>query len=193
VADGLEPLRRAKRGLWFAVARLWTRVHAGLMRVPVGPGTIIRPGVRLLNKGGRIRLGARCEIHPGAALLATGGRIEIGDEVSIHPYSILYGQGGLTIGDGARIAAHCVIVAANHGIAPDRPIRSQPLTKRGVVIGADVWIGAGARILDGAQIADGCVIAAGAVVTAGLKTEPMGVYGGVPARRIGSRRDASCG
>ena len=52
-------------------------------------------------------------------------------------------------------------------------------------IGQDCWVGAHSIIKCGVNIADGCIIAAGAVVT--KDTEPYGIYGGVPARRIKDR------
>lgn len=52
-------------------------------------------------------------------------------------------------------------------------------------IGHDCWLGAHSFINCGVNIADGCIIAAGAVVT--KDTEPYGVYGGVPAKRIKDR------
>jgi acetyltransferase-like isoleucine patch superfamily enzyme len=99
---------------------------------------------------------------------------------------VLYGHGGLFIGDNVRIAAHTVIIPANHGMALDGvPMADQPLSRRGIRIGDDVWIGAGARILDGAEIEDGCVIAAGAVVRGRLAAN--GIYAGVPARLVRMR------
>ncbi len=56
---------------------------------------------------------------------------------------------------------------------------------RPTTIGQDCWIGAYAIINCGVSIADGCIIAAGAVIT--KDTEPYGVYGGVPAKRIKDR------
>ena len=53
------------------------------------------------------------------------------------------------------------------------------------VIGMDCWLGAHSIINCGVKIADGCIIAAGAVVT--KDTEPYGIYGGVPAKRIKDR------
>lgn len=102
---------------------------------------------------------------------------------SLNPYSILYGHGGLTIGNGVRIAAHVVIVPANHIIDDtDRYIYEQGETTKGIVIEDDVWIGAGARVLDGVTISRGCVIAGGA-----MSTEAYGIYGGIPARKIRNR------
>jgi acetyltransferase-like isoleucine patch superfamily enzyme len=54
-----------------------------------------------------------------------------------------YGHGDFTVGDDVRIAAHVVVIPANHGIAEAELIRRQPLSKRGVTIEGDVWIGAG--------------------------------------------------
>ena len=53
------------------------------------------------------------------------------------------------------------------------------------MIGRDCWLGAHCFINCGVNIADGCIIAAGAVVT--KDTEPYGIYGGVPAKRIKDR------
>lgn len=57
---------------------------------------------------------------------------------------------------------------------------------KGIIIEDDVWIGAGVKVLDGVTIAQGCVIGANSVVT--KSTEPYGIYVGVPARKIKSRR-----
>lgn len=54
-------------------------------------------------------------------------------------------------------------------------------------IGADVWIGARVSVCDGIKIGDGAVVAAGAVVVSDI--EPYAIYGGVPAKKIGSRFD----
>jgi acetyltransferase-like isoleucine patch superfamily enzyme len=165
-------------------------IYAAAEGVTVGPRTVIEPGARVrLEHGGAIVLGARCNVHCGAMLLSYGGSIRLGDNVSVNPYCILYGHGGLTIGNDVRIAAHCVVVPANHGTSLGRSIASQPETRRGIHIGNDVWIGAGARILDGSLIADGCVVAAGAVVTGILRAN--GIYGGVPARLLRERSATS--
>lgn len=137
--------------------------------------------------GGKITIGKQCIFHPGSLVATYGGSIEIGDNVSLNDYAVLYGHGGLVIGDGTRIATHSVVVPANHCTDPSSPIWTQGLTKLGIVIGQDVWIGAGVRILDGVKVPDGCVLAAGAVIHATIGMVEFGIYGGVPAKMIGSR------
>ena len=52
-------------------------------------------------------------------------------------------------------------------------------------IGNDVWIGESVLIRGGTIIGDGVVVAMGSVVVSDLK--PYKIYGGVPAKEIGSR------
>ena len=91
------------------------------------------------------------------------------------------------IGEFTIIAHNVSIIGGDHrydviglpvGLTGRAPIK--PTT-----IGNDCWIGAHSIINCGVNIADGCIIAAGAVVT--KDTEPYGIYGGVPARRIKER------
>lgn len=86
-----------------------------------------------------------------------------------------------------RIAAHCTIVPSNHIFDdPNEFIYKQGLSKKGIVIEDDVWLGSGVKILDGVTIKKGCVIGANSVVT--RSTEEYGVYVGVPAHKIKSRK-----
>lgn len=137
-------------------------------------------------------MGRKCKVDHGAFLAAYGGWIELGDNVSVNCYAVLHGNGGLKIGDGVRIAAHAVLVSANHRFGRmDVPIYQQGMDRKGVTIGDDVWIGANVVVLDGSIIGKGCVIAAGAVVRGTL--EPYGVYGGVPVRKLRQRQDVVTG
>ena len=136
--------------------------------------------------GGSISIGKHCEIHPFSIIQTYGGDIAIGDHCSLNPFSIVYGHGGVRIGNGVRIAAHSVIVPANHNAAaPGIPLYRSGLSTRGISIGDDVWIGSGARILDGVHIGSKAVIGAGSVVT---KSVPeYATAAGVPARVIRQR------
>ena len=66
------------------------------------------------------------------------------------------------------------------------PMKHQGQDEKDIVIGDDVWIGYGVHIMPGIKVGDGCVIGAGAVVT--RDCEPYGVYVGVPAKKIKTRR-----
>ena len=181
------------RQLW-AQAR-WTLRRRRLLR---HPGMEIAPTVRMaptaqiqlcpdwFEVGGTVRIGPGVRISDGAILAPYGGSIALGENAFVGPYCVLYGHGGLTIGRDTMIAAHTVIIPANHEFRdPDRPILDQGLSSLGIAIGDGVWVGCGVRILDGVSIGDGCVIGAGAVVTRSL--EPLSIAAGVPARVVGAR------
>jgi acetyltransferase-like isoleucine patch superfamily enzyme len=168
----------------------WHQDWVNLKDIHIGRHTQIAPGARLDASDGRIEIGDRCWIHPGALILSYGGIISIGDDCTVNPYSILYGHGGLKIGNGVRIAAHCVIIPSNHIIKDTAvPIYQQGLTKEGITIEEDVWIGAHVTILDGVHIGRGSVIAAGSVVKDDVPA--FTIFGGVPARLLKERKSQS--
>jgi acetyltransferase-like isoleucine patch superfamily enzyme len=155
-------------------------VHLGA-NVQLAAGSMIRS-----RYGGVVRLGERCRLDHGAMLFSQGGDITLHRDVYVGPYSVLYGTGGLTIGPDTMIAAHVVIPPSNHVFAErDVPIRTQGLTRKGVVIGADVWIATHAVVLDGVTIGDGAIVGAGAVVTRDVPA--YAIVTGVPAEVRGER------
>ena len=171
------------------------RAYLGLRkpRLSLGQNVQIARGATIAigrTAGERIEIGDGCEIHAGAILATYRGWIEIGDRCSVNPYSILYGHGGLRIGNDVRIAAHCVIIPANHRFDdPGRPIADQGEERRGIVIEDDVWIGAHVIVLDGCTIGRGSVVAAGSVVTRDVP--PESIVAGSPARVVRSRGESS--
>lgn len=62
----------------------------------------------------------------------------------------------------------------------------QPATPQygDTVLKNDIWIGDEAMFLGGCVIENGCLIAARALIPPNFKSEPYGIYGGVPARLI---------
>ncbi|MEO8019658.1 MAG: acyltransferase [Pseudomonadota bacterium] len=119
-------------------------------------------------------------------LITYGGEIRIGDRCSVNPFTMLYGHGGLIIGNGVRIAAHVVVVSANHVPASAAvPLHASGFTREGIVIEDDVWVGAGVQILDGVTIGRGAIVGAGSVVTRSVP--PGAKVAGVPAREIGHK------
>ena len=132
--------------------------------------------------GGSISIGANCEIHDFAMILTYGGVVAIGDDCSLNPYSIIYGHGGTRVGRGVRIAAHCVIIPANHRRSRGRAGQLDGIDVRGITIGDDVWIASGCQILDGVNIGSHVTIGAGSVVTRSLPESVTAV--GAPARPL---------
>ncbi|MFJ2487788.1 hypothetical protein [Pseudomonas sp. NPDC087639] len=157
-----------------------------LSNIVIGKRVVIKSGARLIctNLESRIVIGDGSIISHGAILdTGPGGCIELGRSNSVNPYCVLYGHGGFQTGSYVRIAAHTVVIPANHIFDdPTLPIAKQGLTREGIRMGNDIWIGTGCRILDGITIADGAVIAAGAVVNRSVCRGA--IVGGVPARVI---------
>jgi acetyltransferase-like isoleucine patch superfamily enzyme len=156
-------------------------------RIKIGTGSHIHTGAIIdMSYGGELSIGRRCSIRSGAILAPHGGSIKIGDECGVQHYTILYGHGGLTTGDFVRFAAQSMVIPANHGTTLcDIPINKQPLSKKGIVMGSNIWVGSGVTITDGVNVADGAVIAAGSVVTRDV--EGNSIVAGVPARFVKMR------
>lgn len=152
------------------------------------PCNIFPKSIIKIISGGSIKMGKNCFVHDYAMILTYGGNIEIGDNCSFNPFTIVYGHGGLKIGNGVRIAAHCVIIPSNHNFDRlDIPIFRQGHTKKGIVIEDDVWIGTNCTILDGVTIGKGSVIGAGTLVNKSLPEYSVAV--GVPARVLYKRNE----
>lgn len=160
--------------------------QGSLENINIGSKVSINSHVTLscYDNNSHIKIGDNSVIKPYAMLMTyPGGMIEIGDNCSINPFCVLYGHGGLKIGNNVRIATHTVFIPANHNFENGEvPIMEQGLTKKGILIGNDVWIGAGCIILDGCEIGDGAVIGAGSVVTKNVAANA--VVAGVPSRLI---------
>jgi acetyltransferase-like isoleucine patch superfamily enzyme len=163
----------------------WVRFAGTAVKIRSGTWVAWR-SVLDAGEGGSIEVGGDGEIHPQAMLLAYGGKIQLGDRCSVNPFCVLYGHGGLKIGNGVRIAAHVVMIPANHKLSSgDRPLTESGLTAIGIRIDDHVWIGAGARILDGVHIGAHAVVGAGSVVTKSVPANAT--VAGVPARIIKQR------
>lgn len=159
--------------------------------IEVGNRVSIQQGVRVDSKGksNRIFLADWVHLDRGVDIRATGDncQIEIGEHTAVNPYTCIHGPGSITIGKDCLIASHVGIYANNHIFAdPNRKIREQGLTCRGIVIGDDCWLGTGVKVVDGVTIGQGSVIGAGAVVTKDIP--PYSIAVGVPAKVIGQRQ-----
>ncbi len=151
----------------------------------VGPSSYIAIQA-LLREHRRIVVGSHTSIGRHVELHPQGGFIRIGNDCSVHNFVTMFGAGGITIGDDCRIATGVLIVAFNHRFDDAaRPIRTQSITTRGVIVESDVWIGARVILLDGVTVGQGSVIGAGSVVTRDVPRYSVVV--GNPARVVSHR------
>lgn len=160
--------------------------------VAIDPKSVLR-----LSATGQLQIGAGSTIGaytiidllgdpagpPGAS-----GDLIIGQRVAVNEFNNLRaGGGGISIGDGCLVSQFVSIIASGHGLTRGQFMRDQPWdpARRGVTIGADVWLGAGSTVLPGVAIGEGAVVAAGAVVTRDVL--PYSIVAGIPAQPIGQR------
>jgi acetyltransferase-like isoleucine patch superfamily enzyme len=109
-------------------------------------------------------------------------RIEIGPGTTIGRHCLLDGRGGLRIGAQVNISSFTLLITGTHDPhALDFAGRVAPVT-----IGDYAWLATRVMVLPGCSIGAGAVVAAGAVVTADVA--PYTIVGGVPATKLGDRR-----
>jgi acetyltransferase-like isoleucine patch superfamily enzyme len=179
----MDPLDYSPWSFWAeADESAQERQRAALRRLEARPDHAIGEGCFVSELASvdneELRLGARTYIAAGAYLT---GSLRAGADCSINPYTVIRGR--VELGDGVRIGAHTSILGFNHTMSdPALPVFRQPLTTKGIRVGADVWIGSHVVILDGVAVGDHSVLAAGAVVT---KDVPAGaIVGGNPAKHL---------
>ena len=109
--------------------------------------------------------------------LVCASEVTIDKNVLVMGGSLMMSRGGITIDDGAMIAANVQLISNNHDLHDHALLVCKP-----VHICRNAWIGAGATILPGITVGENAVVAAGAVVTKDVA--PNTVVGGNPAKLI---------
>ncbi len=103
--------------------------------------------------------------------------MKIGRGVFINAGMLAMARGGITIEDGAQIAANVQLISNNHD-----PYDLSVLTCKPVLIREAAWIGAGATILPGVSIGKHAIVGAASVVTRDVPDYAVAV--GNPAKVI---------
>jgi dTDP-4-amino-4,6-dideoxy-D-glucose acyltransferase len=137
--------------------------------VELGDFTRVRDFVFIWGGQG-VKIGKHCDIQPHVVVWG-GGTLEIGDRVSVGPSSVLLTavylhEGGLRMVDGLREGMSKALYGK-------------------LTIGSDVYIGASCTCMPEITIGEGAIIGAGSFVN--KDCEPMGIYVGSPAKKIGAR------
>lgn len=172
-------LRQALRGLGW-MARLGPDERGALLRL----ATVV--GVEHIGARRAAGIDAQANISPLASLRFVE-RVTIGPKAVVGPYCCVWGGWSTTtvsIGAGALLSPHVVVVAGNHQIDQAGWVRNAGFDEADASVGEGAWIGAHATIV-GAHVGDGAVVAANAVVTEDIPAGAIAV--GAPARVIGWR------
>lgn len=110
--------------------------------------------------------------------------ITIGNNCCINEYCMLDGRGGLFIGNNVSISMYTKVLTGTHDSHSDIfAYKSEP-----VEIKDNVWTGINSIIMPGTNLPKGVIIAAGSVAIKNVDYEERGIYSGIPAKKIGSRK-----
>lgn len=153
--------------------------------------------IRLSDKAsyyncGQIALGSHVRVDDFCVLSAGRGGICLGSYIHLAVFASLIGAGKITLGDFCNISSRVAIYSSNDdysGLAMTNPTVPPEFTKvhsAEVHIGRHAIIGAGSVVLPGVTLAEG--VAVGAMSLVKNDCQPFGIYAGVPAKQIGTRR-----
>ena len=95
-------------------------------------------------------------------------------------------KGKILIGENCLIARNVTIITQTYNIDKEVKISLDDTIVKDVTIGNNVWVGSNTVIMPGSRIGNGAVIGSGSVVTKCIPDNE--IWGGVPARKIRSRR-----
>lgn len=121
------------------------------------------------------------------------GKIDIGNFVHIGAFSsISGGKEGVILSDFCGLSNHVRIFGTSDDYSgetmtnPCIPIEFKKPTSKQIVLEKHCIVGSGSILLPNAYLAEG--VAVGAMSLMAKKTEPWGIYFGIPAKRIKERK-----
>lgn len=133
-----------------------------------------------------VKFGRFCWIGDGTKIRCHQGMVEIGPKTVMGQECTISAYQRVKIGAECVIADRAMFIDFDHGVVEvERPIRSQGIYKRDVVIGSNVWIGYNACFLRGVRVGDNSIVGTNAVVTRDVPANA--IVAGVPARVIRMR------
>jgi UDP-3-O-[3-hydroxymyristoyl] glucosamine N-acyltransferase len=163
-----------------ATARVHPAAYVAPRNVRIGPGTVVEPGARVLERsivGAEVVLRAGCVVgSEGFEFKRIGGQVRpvvhaggarLGDRVEVQANSAISRAvfGGFTsLGDDTKLD-NLVHVAHGVTIGTRCLLAASAMIAGSVVMGDDVWVGPGSSISSGVRIGDGASITIGSVVT----------------------------
>lgn len=136
--------------------------------------------------GDRVKIGENSKVLCTGSLSSIGKGIKIGADSSFADNTFFGAAGGIEIGRDVIAGQNIRFHSENHIFSdPNKLIRLQGVSNKGIKIGNNVWIGSGVVFLDGADVKDGTVIGANSIIS---KSYPgNSVLIGSPAKFLRSR------
>ena len=116
------------------------------------------------------------------------GRLEIDGTASVYTCMFNTNSGRIRIGRYTFAGSRVSILAGSHDPKlSGLPRRDTELTEGcDITVGNGVWLASGCTLLGPCTVGDNAVIAAGAVVIPGTEVPANTIWGGVPAKQIGT-------
>lgn len=140
----------------------------------------------------KIRFGSNVRVDDFCVLSAGAGGIVIGDYVHIAVYALLIGAGRIELSDFTNLSSRVSVYSSNDdysGATLTNPTVNKEFTgvfQAEVFLGKHVIVGSGSVILPGVTLQEGAAV--GALSLVKRDCESFGVYAGIPAKRISSRK-----
>jgi acetyltransferase-like isoleucine patch superfamily enzyme len=158
--------------------KIGNNVSLGKIMIPI-PEKVSIGNDSLIEDYVRLRVGGAWEKE---------NYIEIGNNTFIgHSTQINIGS-SFKIGNDCMIAPLCVFTDAHHVFDDvEIPMKNQACEYNNIEVKDDVWVGSSCVILGNVIIGKGAIIAAGSVVNKNVPE--FEIWGGVPAKRIKSRKN----
>lgn len=167
--------------------------------------TLQSMGVRFLGKGINIKVSDICRIYKPSNLilhdniriddfcvLTAKEPIEIGNYVHIAPHCLLASAKGIHMEDFSGLASGCKLYGGTddylgYGLTnPTVPLEYRKVTEGKIIMKQHTILGANTVVLPGITCAEGTSVAASSFLN--KNTEPWGLYGGIPAKRLKDRK-----
>lgn len=129
------------------------------------------------------KIGSYSEISCTSHFSKYGKGFKIGSNSGVGKFAFFGASGGIGIGNDVIMGEYVSFHSENHNFSdPNKLIREQGVSSKGILLGNNIWVGAKVTFLDGAKIGDNSVVAAGALVTGQFPNNV--VIGGIPAKII---------